>query len=39
MREGVGFSIETEIVWLFIFHEVDGVGSKGDEDDLHDEDV
>lgn len=39
MREGVGLAIETEIVGLFHFHEVDGVGGEADEDDLHDEDV
>lgn len=39
MREGVGLAIETEIVRLFEFHEVDGVGRETDEDDLHHKDV
>lgn len=39
MREGVGLAIETEIVGLFQFHEVDGVGGEADEHDLHHEDV
>ena len=39
MREGVRLLIEAEVVWLFNAHEVDGVGSETDEDDLHHEHV
>lgn len=39
MGEGVGLAVETEIVWLLDAHEVDGVGSQTDEDDLHHEHV
>jgi len=39
MREGVRLPIETEVVWLLDAHEVYGVGSQADEDDLHDEHV
>ena len=39
MREGVRLPIETDVVWLLDAHEVYGVGSQADEDDLHDEHV
>lgn len=39
MREGVRLTIETQVVRLLVLHEVDGVGSETDEDDLHDEHV
>lgn len=37
VRERVRFAVETEVVWLFEFHQIDGVGSERNEDDLHDE--
>ena len=39
VREGVRLAVHAEAEWLFVLHEVDGVGSEGDEDDLHHEDV
>ncbi len=39
VRQGISLPVKAEVVRFFVFHEVDGVCSEWDEDDLHDEDV
>lgn len=39
MREGVWLFVEAEVIWFFVFHEIDGVGGEWDEYNLHDEGV